>query len=91
MVQGVFLLYWAQKLYCLENIHPPGPPMAAMLRTAIKNALYMHTLICAFSSMFFDVETIIILGYDIDNDHKYSVLIYEGDMFSHNIKVFMSV
>jgi len=35
-------------------MHPPGHPMAAMmLRTAKKNALYLYTLICAFSSVFF--------------------------------------
>lgn len=38
--------------------------MAGVFSIAIKNALYMYTLICAFSSVFFDVETIVIMGYE---------------------------
>lgn len=45
-------------------MHPPGHPTAAVLRTALKNVLYMYALICAFSSVVFDVETIIIMGYE---------------------------
>jgi len=49
----------------LDGMHPPGHPMATViLRTGKENALYLYTLICAFSNVFFEVETIVIAVYE---------------------------
>jgi len=37
---------------------------AVILRTAKEHALYLYTLICAFSNVFFEMETIVIVVYD---------------------------